>query len=180
MTQINARRDLSPDCASCAALCCVVFAFDKSESFGNDKAACEVCPNLDNTDRCSIFDERETLGFKGCITYDCHGAGQRVTSEVFKGVSWRDDPALMAPMGAALSVLRRIHELLLLLGSARQLSLSNEELSELLALEKLLDPEEDWSESELQQFPIDAMGARVGRYLRTLQHHVADRSTART
>lgn len=180
MPQTRPRQDLTPDCSSCAALCCVVFAFDKSESFGIDKAACEVCPNLDDTDRCSIFEDRETLGFRGCITYDCHGAGQRVTNEVFSGIGWRDNPALTAPMGEALSVLRRIHELLLLLESAGHLSLSVEELSELQSLENQLDPETRWTEKGLKEFPIDAVGARVGKFLRSLQHHVAARPTART
>ncbi|WP_029065505.1 hypothetical protein [Labrenzia sp. DG1229] len=172
--------DLTADCTSCSALCCVVFAFDKSESFGIDKAACEVCPNLDDTDRCRIFDDRTELGFKGCIAYSCHGAGQRVTREVFKGDSWRDNPVLMAPMGAALSVMRRIHELLFLLDSAKLMSLSSEEMSALLALENLLDPETEWTESKLQKYPIDAVSVQVRKFLNSLQHHVTGRPTAHT
>ncbi|MEL7524409.1 MAG: hypothetical protein AAFN16_01490 [Pseudomonadota bacterium] len=172
--------DLSPDCESCAALCCVVFAFDKSDSFGIDKAACEVCPNLDESDRCRIFETRKELGFGGCIAYDCHGAGQRVTSEVFDGRHWREDPGLKERMGAALSVMRRIHELLLLLVSARRFPLSDEETRTLCDLEDILNPDAVWTEKTLKLFPIAEVSDRVNVFLRSLKHHAGSLSSART
>lgn len=172
--------DLSPNCESCAALCCVVFAFDKSVSFGIDKAACEVCPNLGESDRCRIFETRRELGFGGCIAYDCHGAGQRVTDEVFKGRHWREDPALKERMGAALSVMRRIHELLLLLRSTRRFALSVEENRKLGELEDALNPEKTWTETTLQTFPVAEVSAQVNAFLRSLRHHVGTMTSART
>jgi hypothetical protein len=172
--------DLEPDCPSCAALCCVVFAFDKSESFAIDKAAGVVCPNLENSGKCSIFDNRDAMGFKGCITYNCHGAGQRITQEVFNGKSWRNDPALTLRMGSALSVLRRIHEQLLLLRSARQLPLSSDENSAADSCERDLDPEIAWSETSLKMFPIDEVSRKVATFLRSLSHHVTENTSART
>ncbi|MCX2722741.1 hypothetical protein [Roseibium salinum] len=134
------RENLEADCSNCAALCCVVFAFDQSESFAIDKAAGEVCPNLDDCGQCTVFADRTTLGFKGCIAYDCYGAGQRVTQEVFQGRSWRQDPRLMVPMGAALSVLRRIHEQLMLLRTAADLPLDAAEHSQAKDLTRTLTP----------------------------------------
>lgn len=163
--------DLTPNCENCAALCCVVFAFDKSDSFGVDKAACEVCPNLDERDRCRIFEKRLDLGFGGCITYDCYGAGQRVTREVFNGRHWRDDPALTERMGAALSVLRRIHELLVLLSSTRRLPLSDEESRTLDRLEDMLNPGTVWTEETLAVFPLADVTHEANAFLRSLKHH---------
>lgn len=165
--------DLSPKCADCAALCCVVFAFDKSESFAFDKAAGEVCRNLQNDGRCRVFEKRQELGLSGCVTYNCYGAGQRVSQELFKGRSWRDDPSLMAPMEAALSVLRRIHEMLLLLQTARQLPLTEADKENLAKLERELAPEEGWTGSSLQSFPIDARSAEVAAFLQGLRHLVS-------
>lgn len=172
--------DLTAKCNDCAALCCVVFAFDKSGSFGIDKAACEVCPNLDDHDRCRIFDKRSDLGFGGCIAYDCHGAGQRVTGEVFQGKHWRDEPALMERMGAALSIMRRIHELLLLLASARHLPLTTEESQTLDDLEDLLNPDAKWTEKTLQRYPIAKVTGQVNAFLRSLRRHAGPSTTART
>ena len=86
---------LQADCEQCAALCCVALAFDKSEWFPIDKPNGVVCPQLDGSNRCKIYDTREALGYNGCLNFDCHGAGQRVTQEVFGGRSWREDPALL-------------------------------------------------------------------------------------
>lgn len=171
--------DLSANCESCAALCCVVFAFDKSDSFGIDKAACEVCPNLDESDRCRIFDDRLEMGFGGCIAYDCHGAGQRVTREVFNGRHWREDPALKERMGAALSVMRRVHELLLLLRSTKSFVLSAEESKTLRGLEDVLNPDRMWTEKTLQAFPILKVSTEVFAFLRSLKHHAGSLTTAR-
>ncbi|MBN9670568.1 hypothetical protein [Roseibium aggregatum] len=172
MTKTADELVLEPQCENCAALCCVVFVFDKSESFAIDKAAGEVCPNLDTCGKCTIFRERETLGFRGCIAYDCHGAGQRVTQEVFGGRSWRDDPILMNRMGDALSVLRQIHEQLLLLGAAAKLPLDPDERLELSGLRQILAPETDWSEESLKAFPVARATRQVADFLSRLRRHV--------
>ena len=164
--------DLTADCASCAALCCVVFAFDQSESFGIDKAAGEVCPNLDCNGSCSIFDDRSRLGFSGCIAYDCHGAGQVVTQEVFDGRSWRDDPGLMTRMGDALSVLRQIHEKLLLLSAAEKLPLGKSEQLELSELQLQLAPQTEWTEARLREFPLAEASRQVSDFLTGLRRHI--------
>jgi hypothetical protein len=172
--------DLEPDCPACAALCCVVFAFDKSESFAIDKAAGEVCPNLENSGKCGIFKNREALGFNGCITYNCHGAGQRITQEVFKGQSWRNDPALTQRMGAALSVLRRVHEQLLLLRTAHKLPLTCDEKNVAEKFEQDLAPEAAWSETSLKTFPIDEVSRKVSAFLRSLSYHISAETSEHT
>ncbi|MEP3047749.1 MAG: hypothetical protein ABJL55_18405 [Roseibium sp.] len=164
--------DLTPDCSNCAALCCVVFPFDKSESFRIDKAAGEICSNLSKEGTCTVFEDREELGFKGCISYNCYGAGQRVTQEVFSGRSWRDDGSLTHRMGNALSVLRRIHEQLLLLNSAKQLPLNEPELKSHEALQQQLVQVEEWTEGSLANFAIDEITSSVGQFLQSLRHHL--------
>ncbi|MFN3130505.1 hypothetical protein [Roseibium sp.] len=161
--------DLEPDCSKCAALCCVVFAFDKSESFGLDKAAGKECPNLNIDNTCKIFEERVERGFPGCVSYTCFGAGQRVTQEVFGGASWREEPALKARMGAALSVLRRIHEQLVLLNAARGLPVTPEHSAQLKYFEATLCSNDPWSEETLSRFPIDKVAGDISNWMRQLR-----------
>ena len=163
---------LKPDCTSCAALCCVVFAFDKSESFGIDKGAGEVCPNLSECGACKIFEERESRGFRGCIAYDCFGAGQRVTQEVFAGRSWREDTGLKKRMGDALSVMRQVHEQLLLLAAAENLPLDLSERRTLAGLRNTLTPDISWTEEALQAFPVAQSARSVSDFLTGLRRHV--------
>ena len=108
------RSDLVPDCASCAALCCVATSFDVSPAFSFDKAAGSRCRHLRNDDRCGIHDELEERGLTGCAAYDCYGAGQRAT-RLLAG-SHDDDRR-----NGTFLVLRTIHELVWLLTEAEKL-----------------------------------------------------------
>ncbi|MBO9422469.1 hypothetical protein J7481_23370 [Labrenzia sp. R4_2] len=146
-----------------------MFAFDKSESFGLDKAAGKECPNLRADNTCKIFEERVERGFPGCVSYTCFGAGQRVTQEVFGGASWRDEPALKARMGAALSVLRRIHEQLVLLKAARQLPLMPEQHAQVQSFEATLCSNDTWGEEALSRFPIDRVASDISNWMKQLR-----------
>ncbi len=91
-----------------------MLAFERSPSFAFDKPAGVPCRNLLGN-ACRIHDELVGSGCSGCARYDCAGAGQRVCEEVFVGRSWRDDPALLAPMTDAFRVMRDVQELRVLL-----------------------------------------------------------------
>lgn len=118
---------LRADCARCAALCCVALAFDRSKLFGVDKPAGRPCPHLGAGGACRIHAARVERGFGGCVSYDCLGAGQRVTQEIFGGRTWLREPDLLGPMADAFLTLTRAHRLLLLLREAGGLPLSDEE-----------------------------------------------------
>jgi hypothetical protein len=165
--------DLSPDCTRCAALCCVTPAFDRSPEFAFDKPAGVACRNLDSKNRCRIHDRLEKEGFLGCVLFDCFGAGQRVTQELFAGRSWRDEPDLLPEMSLCFSVLRRVHELMALLNEAAKSPLRPPELKALAELERSLDPVGGWSIERLRELEIDALEGRVRRWLITLRDHFA-------
>ncbi|GIJ43895.1 hypothetical protein Val02_07810 [Virgisporangium aliadipatigenens] len=88
-------------------------AFQASADFAIDKPAGTPCVNLLPDSRCGIHDRLRENGFAGCVTYDCFGAGQRVTQETFGG---RPAPGMFA----ALEVVRQLHELLWYLADARE------------------------------------------------------------
>jgi hypothetical protein len=164
---------LRADCARCAALCCVAHAFDRSDSFGLDKPAGEPCPHLDDACRCRIYALRAVRGFAGCVAYDCFGAGQRVTQALFAGRSWRDEPALTAPMAEAFRVLRRVHELLALLATADKAALDPQERAALGDLRAELGPEQGWTRATLAAADVEALARRTRAFLRTLRPRFA-------
>ncbi len=167
-----------PDCGRCAGLCCVAFAFDRSESFGIDKAVDEPCPNLGAGAVCAIHDHLPKAGFPGCAAYDCHGAGQVVVQEMFAGRSWQDDPALLAPMTRAFRAMCRVRERQVLLAEAGKLDLSNADRERLGHLATALEPEGGWTSEALEAADgaaldgasilreIDRFLGRLGRYVR--------------
>ena len=109
--------NLQHDCNACSALCCVVLPFDKDQGFGFDKAALTPCTHLREDFLCGIHRELDTKGFKGCIHYGCHGAGQRVT-RAFGEVNWRSHPDRANEIYAMFSRMQSLHALQALLQTA--------------------------------------------------------------
>jgi len=112
---------LKPDCERCCGLCCVAPAFSASPDFAINKGAGQPCPNLTEEFRCSIHVRLRAEGFRGCVAYDCFGAGQKVTQVTFKGQDWRRSPQIAAQMFEVYGVMRQLHALLMYLSEALKL-----------------------------------------------------------
>ncbi|CAD6010338.1 pentapeptide repeat-containing protein [Agreia sp. COWG] len=106
------RAALRADCANCFALCCTAFGFQRSADFPIDKPAGTPCLNLADDFSCSIHDSLRGRGFRGCTVFDCFGAGQHVSQNLFGGTSWREQPDWSADMFSAFGVARQLHEML--------------------------------------------------------------------
>ena len=164
--------DLTPDCARCDALCCVLLAFDASPAFGFDKPACTACPNLAPDNACRIHADLTQQGFGGCARFDCHGAGQRITGQVFKGRSWRDDASLMPAMWAAFRTLRRLHEAAVLLDQAATLPLNAAQDSTRQTLRHSLDLNRDWTQDQLAEVEVAPLLKSVTTFFASLRDAV--------
>lgn len=141
---------LKTDCSKCAALCCLVLAFDKGKDFAFSKNPCEPCRNLSGHS-CTIHNTLTQEGFAGCVAYDCLGAGNRVVQEVFAGQSWRKEPRLMRVMMEAFSGMCEVHKRIDFLRAAETLSLTpRDEQTRQNFLNRL--ETHRWSGSELNDF----------------------------
>ena len=119
-THAMERESLRPDCGSCFALCCTAFGFARSADFAIDKPADAPCPNLDQDFSCTIHDRLRPRGFRGCTVFDCFGAGQSVSQQLFGGISWRAAPDSRLDMFAAFKAVRQLHEMLWHLAEAQE------------------------------------------------------------
>ena len=153
----------------------MAFAFDRSEDFAHDKPADVACKHLETDYRCSIHDHLGSRGYRGCVRFDCHGAGQRVTQELFGGGDWQKNPALKARMTAAFRAMRQLHELLLLLHTAAPLAHTAGLEPERQRLVSTLDPAAGWSEAGLFEIDQGAIADEVGAFLRSLAGGVSHR-----
>jgi hypothetical protein len=99
--------ELTPDCARCVGLCCVALAFPRSHAFAFDKQAGERCRHLEPSHACSIHDRLAEVGMRGCVAYECFGAGQYVVQVLHDH--------------AAFPLVVRLHEMLELLDQASRL-----------------------------------------------------------
>jgi hypothetical protein len=123
------------DCSRCCGLCCTALPFDAAQGFGYDKPGAEACRHLQADHRCSIHADLISRGFPACVSFDCYGAGQYVTQQLFKGRSWRESPELATQMFATYARQRALHELRAMtqLALAHADSRSAQSLHELLA-----------------------------------------------
>ncbi len=106
---------LTADCSRCFALCCVLLPYRRDAGFGADKPGGVACQHLRDDDRCGIHVDLRERGWSGCAVFDCFGAGQQVAQVTYGGTSWREQGDL-GEMAAVLTVMRRVHEMLLHLG----------------------------------------------------------------
>jgi hypothetical protein len=122
MTRSRYQDQLRADCPNCFALCCVALRFDASADFAFDKPAGTPCRNLAPDLRCTIHTELRERGFSGCVTYDCQGAGQKVSQVVFGGRDWRADRTTARWMLVVYPVVRQLHEMLAYVAEALELA----------------------------------------------------------
>ena len=108
----KSRRNLRADCKNCFGLCCVALYFSASEGFPIDKDAGQPCLNLQPDFRCCVHKSLRERGLKGCLAFDCFGAGQKVSKVSFGGHDWRKVPESAKQMFKVFLIMRQLHELL--------------------------------------------------------------------
>ncbi len=151
---------LTSDCSSCFGLCCVLLPFSAVSGFGVDKPGGRPCLNLLDDDRCGIHTTLRADGWPGCTVFECFGAGQQVSQVTYAGVSWREQDNL-AEMGAVLSVMRQLHEMLVHLTEVERRSPEPAALTARAEIEELVSADPD----TLLTYDLDALHQRVGRLL---------------
>lgn len=114
--------DLKSDCKNCFGLCCVALPYGKSADFPFDKDGGEPCKNLCSNNLCSIHDSLREKGFRGCVSYECFGAGQHVSQSIYNNKDWREDPEHAKEMFAVFPLVQQLHEMLWYLKQALTLT----------------------------------------------------------
>lgn len=161
----NLRRELKIDCEKCSGLCCVALHCYKTDGFPANKNAGTPCSYLESNYSCNIHNKLIAKNYKGCVTYDCFGAGQKTTN-LFAGVTWKKDENQAANIFALFLIVFQLHQMLWYLMDARVYTKDNELLVTIDTLvieyEKLLErPIED-----ILQFNVEEYRNKVNHVLR--------------
>ena len=161
--------DFEPYCNNCAAYCCVALAFDEGDMFAYNKDAAEPCKHLGSDHKCNIHGKLSDSGFRGCVRYNCFGAGQRVTNQLFDGRSWRDHPSEAQEMFDSFRVVQKVHEHLLMLKAAKNLDLSPAQRAQIQNFEQALMQEDVTSLLDVLAFEHKQVFDDIGVFFTTLQ-----------
>lgn len=105
-------KKLQADCEKCFGLCCVALYFSAAEGFPVNKDAGKPCINLKDDFRCNVHNNLVKKGLKGCIAYDCLGAGQKVSQVTYGGYDWRSNKEAAEEMFEVFVIMKQLHEML--------------------------------------------------------------------
>lgn len=83
---------LKIDCEKCSGLCCVALYCMKTDGFPANKEAGIPCKYLNSDFRCDIHSKLVSKNMRGCLAYDCFGAGQKVTQNIYPDIDWKSAP----------------------------------------------------------------------------------------
>lgn len=103
---------LTINCEKCSGLCCVALYCAKTEGFPADKIAGKPCQNLMPDFRCKIHSKLLQSKMRGCLAYDCFGAGQKVTQICYPTENWQSEPRQANQIFDAFLVIFQLHQML--------------------------------------------------------------------
>ena len=62
--------------------------------------------------QCEIHKRLAELNLKGCLTYDCFGAGQKVTQSVYQNIDWQKNPDRADEIFKVFIIVTKLHQIL--------------------------------------------------------------------
>ncbi|MBC3805560.1 pentapeptide repeat-containing protein [Acetobacterium fimetarium] len=98
------------DCEKCSGLCCVALYCMKTDGFPENKEAGVPCRHLRPDFRCSIHALLEKKKMKGCLAYDCFGAGQKVT-QIYGNENWQTHPDKASEIFQTFMIVRKLYQM---------------------------------------------------------------------
>jgi uncharacterized protein YjbI with pentapeptide repeats len=170
----NIRESLKADCSNCFGLCCTALNIVASSDFAINKNAGTPCPNLNDDFRCKVHQNLREKGFKGCTVFDCLGAGQKVSQNIFNGQNWREHPEIAEKMFSVFPVMEQLYEMIAFISEALtyevSFSLQDKLNQQLEKLQNLTDMDADSLLSidlVMCRFPIKELLLETSEYIRS-------------
>ncbi|MCW3491574.1 pentapeptide repeat-containing protein [Dethiobacter alkaliphilus] len=170
---IDLASELKIDCDRCSGLCCVALCFLQTAGFPEDKAGGKPCMNLMPNYRCKIYSQLAQKGMKGCLAYDCFGAGQKVTQVCCPHSDWRTDPKQSATIFAVFSIVFQLHQMLWYLIEALSVNTDETVASE---IERLIQENQQMTEQEsdkILSLDVEKYKTKVNKVLKKVCRVIA-------
>lgn len=102
---------LKINCEKCSGLCCVALYCMKIDGFPANKETGVPCQYLRPDFRCDIHAKLGSKNMRGCLAYDCFGAGQKVTQNCFPKVDWKNNPDHANEIFQVFQIVFQLHQM---------------------------------------------------------------------
>lgn len=164
---------LTIDCDKCSGLCCVALYCAKTEGFPEDKIAGKPCQNLMPDFSCSIHSKLVESKMKGCLAYDCFGAGQKITQDCYPTINWQSESEKSNQIFNVFLVVVQLHQMLWYLVEASSLNLSERIKSDIDIL--ILENERmtELGPNEILNLDIETYRLKVNKLLKEISKMIA-------
>lgn len=168
---------LKIDCEKCSGLCCVALYCMKTDGFPANKEAGIPCKNLRSDFRCAIYAHLKSKNMRGCLAYDCFGAGQKATQICDPNGDWRTNPGKANEIFDVFFLVFQLHQMLWYLVEAVSLSSDEQLKSKIDAL--ILENQQMTNQSpdEILQLDIEKYRLQVNETLQQVSGMIAIESS---
>lgn len=159
---------LKIDCEKCSGLCCVALYCTKTDGFPADKEAGKPCKQLMPDFRCAIHSKLANKNMRGCLAYDCFGAGQKTTQIYYQYGTWNTNPQQANEIFEIFITIVQLHQMLWYLIEAFTLT-SDEHLK--LVIDTLIFENEQMSRQSpeiISQLDIEKYRLEVNQVLKQI------------
>ncbi len=106
------KNSLTINCKECSALCCVALYCNKIDGFPENKSAGIPCKYLETDFKCKIYTQLDSKHLKGCVAYDCFGAGQKATKLVKPLGNWKTNQNIKKDFFNVFEKLRLLNQMM--------------------------------------------------------------------
>lgn len=98
-------------CDKCSGICCVALYCMKTDGFPENKEAGVPCKHLMSNFRCDIHSVLANKNMKGCLAYDCFGAGQKVTQSFYPNEDWKTNSEKANEIFQVFMIVFQLHQM---------------------------------------------------------------------
>lgn len=166
-------KELTIDCKKCSGLCCVALFCSKMDGFPEDKQADVPCKYLQTDFKCEIHTQLSKKNMKGCLTYECFGAGQKVTQLYSSEGNWSTNPYKRKEIYKMFLIITQLHQMSWYLIEAIQLNLSPEFNKEILVLIQENEDIVKQEASELLKYDLSDYRERTNQVLKRVCEEIS-------
>ena len=173
------QKALRIDCEKCCGLCCVALYCMKTDGFPENKAAGVPCRHLRSDFRCDMHECLAEKKMKGCLGYDCFGAGQKVTQKVGENGNWKTNPEKAKEQFQVFAVVFQLHQMAWYLLEALTLTTDQKQQTEITALIAKNEQLSAAAPDEILSTDVAAYREKVNGILKQVSRQVAGRPVAK-
>lgn len=161
------------DCEKCSGLCCVALYCMKTDGFPDNKQAGVPCKHLMADFCCDIHAQLANKKMRGCLAYDCFGAGQKVTQSSYANENWQTNPEKANEIFRVFMIVFQLHQMAWYLLEASSLITDQRIIADVDALIAQNNQMTALAPAAILQIDITNYQTGVNQVLKEVSHQLA-------